>query len=93
MGYSASRDAGPGKQALGGVGCMLKSSATGVTVMRCVTLLKLPIGRPPPGGGSGRKGRRPVEPPGLPGTGGAAGTPRLTWGVTSSVKMSEIAGQ
>ena len=52
---------------------MLKSYSMGVTVNRYLTLLKPPARRSQPGGGSGRKGRRPVENPGLPGTGGGAG--------------------
>ena len=32
-----------------------------VRVIRSVTFLKLSAGRSPPGGGSGRQGRRPVE--------------------------------
>ena len=52
---------------------MLKSYSMGVTVNRYLTLLKSPTRRSKPGGGSGRKGRRPVWTPGLPGTGGAAG--------------------
>ena len=44
---------------------MLKPPAMAVSVIMSVTLLKLPVGRPPPGGGSGRKGRRPVGTLGL----------------------------
>ena len=40
---------------------MLKSSSTAVTVIGCATLLRLPTGRFQPGGGSGRKGRRPAD--------------------------------
>ena len=46
---------------LGGFGCMLKSSSMAVTVIRCVMLLKSPTRRFQPGGGSGRKGRRPAD--------------------------------
>ena len=60
-GMLCSPDTGPGKRVLGRVGCMLKSSSTAVTVIGCATLLRLPTGRFQPGGGSGRKGRRPVD--------------------------------
>ena len=45
---------------------MLKSYFMPVTVIMGATLLKLPTRRPQPGGGSGRKGRRPVGTLGLP---------------------------
>ena len=47
---------------------MLKPSSLAVTVIICVTPLRLPARRFQPGGGSGRKGRRPVGALGLPGS-------------------------
>ena len=52
---------------------MLKSYSMGVTLNRYMTLLKSTARRSQPGGGGGLCGRRPVEIPGLPGTGGGAG--------------------
>ena len=63
---------------------MLKSSSMGVTVIMCVTLPKLPARRSPPGGGSGRKGRRPVECPGLPRT---AQDWRCGWDAPASIGL------
>ena len=45
---------------------MLKSSSMALTVIRCVMLLKSPTRRFQPGGDSGRKGRRPADPPWSP---------------------------
>ena len=60
------------------------SQPTVVTVIKWVTLLRLPAGRPPPGGGSGRKGRRPAEPPGLPRT---AQDWRCGWDAPASIGL------
>ena len=46
---------------------MLKPSSLAVTGIICVTPLRLPARRFQRGGGSGRKGRRPVGTPDVPG--------------------------
>ena len=60
------------------------SPATVVTVVKWVTLLRLPARRPPPGGGSGRKGRRPVECLGLT---GSAQDWRRGWDAPASIGL------